>query len=176
MVDLDPGTRGRLEELYTNGGFSTVKQESMSDCGAAVCAMAVGKDLAYAKSHMQTSEYAGHIYYRGMEVGRFLAIHDILMGLYLTTKPPGVTIDADIGINFQWTLKKNPAILAVASTLGDDIQHWVFWDGEYVRDPKGTEDTRDLEDYEVYDLFPLCYVREPDAPPSWRVVKDGDNQ
>lgn len=150
-----------------SGEYKTVKQTESADCGAAVAAMLVDLPLTDVKRAMiatkcyeKGTEYR---YYKTCEMARYLACHNMLMGIYGTSAEPNKTLQLDRHdyIEFKWELREVPAVLCVRSENYADHDHWVLWDGRYVRDPNPeVPDLRELNEFEIVDVYPLVYVKE----------------
>lgn len=173
MVDVHESERGAgliRPELrkypLKHEEFETIKQEGDADCGAAVVAMAVGLPLKHVKSDMISTqmEVKGECfyYYKVREIARYLACHGILMGMHAQTEGDGgSTLEPDERVMFAWPLEDFPAILGVRSERFKDQDHWVFWDGQKVRDPNPNRpDLRELNEFKVLDVFPLVHYTE----------------
>ena len=54
-----------------------------------------------------------------------------------------------------------PALVCVLSDTFRDGEHWVFWDGEHIRDPAPeTADVNDRTGYRVLQWIPIIYIDE----------------
>jgi hypothetical protein len=146
--------------------FYTVKQTNDHNCGAAVAAMAVGDhSITFAEQNMNLSAatIGGKkvMCYKVSETAGFLAWHGILMGLFfrLLSNP----MDPELRIETSLKLKDRPCLLSVKSEKYTDADHWVFWDGQYVRDPNPAQaEMAALREYRVLEVYPLVYLEEPE--------------
>jgi hypothetical protein len=136
--------------------FKTVKQPpGTSLCGAAVCAMAIGITL---DEVLAETDWRHLSYTSGLV--RYLASYGISMGWYLMGdgtkyKPWGMGTHTFV---LEATGKGRPAIVAVKSSVYEEADHWVFWDGNELRDP-----SKDQDEYEVLEVHWLNYW--PNPPP-----------
>jgi hypothetical protein len=131
--------------------FTVVKQPSLSRvCGAAVCAMAVGKTLEQVlaeKDWRQLTHTCG--------IAEYLAKHGITMGLYFNSVDPTKgTFSASVGP------QGHPAILSVLSAVYDEAEHWIFWDGF-----KFMDSSVEQESYDIIETFFLHYWFDWPNPP-----------
>lgn len=146
--------------------WKTVKQPKGSRlCGACVVAMAVGESLSYATDRMPALIHKGdgRPYYRTSVLYAFLGQHGVCPGLYLRVEEGSVWNGSDIGevhtVDFQ--IRKLPALVVVKSSTFPDGDHYVFWDGENIRDPNcKLPDVSQLEDYRIIEWTPLTYIDE----------------
>ena len=146
--------------------YRTVKQpKDTSICGACLVAIITGYDLEHVQACMQTTTSDGHVYYKEKEIIRYLAVQGIYAGMRAIPLENPLYPDQDI--EFKWTLKDHPAILAVKSKVYDDGDHWVFWDGQHVRDSSwaNQNDTNKLEDYHILEVIPILYSDDYDLSP-----------
>jgi hypothetical protein len=151
--------------------FKTVKQpEGSRLCGACVVAMAVGETLTYATDRMPAVIHKGdgRPYYRVRSIYAFLAEHGICPGLYLLPTDgdywQGSDLDDRIEVSFR--IRGFPALVAVKSDTFPDGDHWVFWDGENVRDPSPkVPDLATLDGYRIIEWTPLTYIDESNELP-----------
>jgi hypothetical protein len=104
----------------------------------------------------------GQRYPRTRDVLSFLGSHGIIVGQ--TFQPEDKTAARWCPREkyaCQLRLKDRPAILSVPSNGFDGHWHYTFWDGRFVRDPSPDEPEKGhLEDYDVYEIWPLTYVDE----------------
>lgn len=140
-------------------GFQLVKQPAGSlVCGAAVCAMAVGKTLEHV---LEECDWRELTYMGG--VAAYLGRHGVSMGTWVqnTGRFPE-TIELAIDPEYR------PAILSVRSATYEDGYHWVFWTGKEILDPSVNEQ----EEYTVCDVAFLTYHLRPEyfdtLHPDWR--------
>lgn len=150
--------------------FHTVKQpEGSSICGACLVAMITGLELDTVQAGMTSTTRDGHLYYKEVEIIRFLAAHGIYVGMRAI--PLENPLNKNTPIQFDWAFKGNPAILSVKSKVFDDGDHFVFWDGQHVRDSSWANeaDTSRLEEYHILEIAPLLYTEEWFMPPSGKL-------
>ena len=142
--------------------WKTVKQPAGSKlCGAAVVATAVGESIVYALNRMtpvyHKSDEEG--YFRTREVLQFLGSHGIVVGMAVEIDDGHFEPHTSVRVDFN--MRDICAILAVDSEGLPGFDHWVFWDGHNVRDPNpNMPETTDIEDYNVIEVYPLCYLDE----------------
>jgi hypothetical protein len=146
--------------------WKTVKQPQGSRvCCAAVAAMAVGLSLDYAWDQMTPTTWSedGKPYFKFRELLTFLGKHDIMLGMFFTVTEGHLWINDSFQIDVS--LSKMTAILVVPSpTQPKDWDHFVFWDGQNVRDPSPeVPETTALKDYRVREIYPLTYIDESDG-------------
>jgi hypothetical protein len=143
--------------------FKTVKQPpGTSLCGAAVCAMAIGKTL---DEVLAETDWRHLSYTSGLV--RYLASYGISMGWYLMgdgTKYKPWSMGTHCFV-LEASGRSRPAIVAVKSAVYEEADHWVFWDGEAIRDPSNEQD-----EYEVLEVHWLNYW--PNPPPDAELPTD----
>jgi len=144
--------------------YKTIKQPKGSlICGAAVVAMATGSTLRQAYDAMWCTMHKeeGKPYFRTSELLKFLGAYGIYSGPLVSSEHGDLF---DIASCSEVVLKcpmSLAAIMTVRSKTRSDWTHYVFWDGEHVRDPHpGMPDTSNLKDYEVLDIMFLTYLEE----------------
>lgn len=153
----------------------TIKQPIGSKlCGPACVAMICDYDFdtLFTKLSQIYVEHAGKTVFEQMkfdvpylsrltEIAGFLAYHDIMLGI------SALAINADTGgrlclcdVNEITVMvdMKCPALVGVDSENYPNTLHWVYWDGEFIRDPNpNVSDTRCLSDFcgKIYDWYPI---------------------
>ena len=149
--------------------FTTVKQPKGSlICTAAVAAMAVGKDLAYAERYMcpSVNEESQKPYYKTVELLKFLGTHSIYTGPIAINESSSsdlATLLSGDTLNIERPMKWPAIITVISETRPSEYTHYVFWDGTVVRDPNpGVPDERPLLDYCVIDIMCLTYLEKTD--------------
>lgn len=137
--------------------FETIKQPWNSRvCVACVAAMVVGRGLKYAQNRMVPNRQG---IYTTEELIKFLGAHNIAYGILLHPKVPGARYSGHKQMNIKFPWHNNPAILSVYNG-SSDVNHAVFWDGKYVRDPfPYVPDTMDLSSYRILDINFITYLR-----------------
>ena len=142
--------------------MKTIKQQENADCGACVLAMALEHRLFDVKVGLRATLYEGVFeWYPTRELISYAAKHGVLMGVFGEIRDGQVQEDQQI--EFSWPMKGNRALLVVPSpTMADQgIQHWVYWDGKYVRDPNPKAPDRcRITDYDVLEIWPLISIAE----------------
>lgn len=135
--------------------FRTVKQPHGSGaCGACVAAMAVGRGLQYAKSRMQGVRHGRQIVYSTVEILKFLSAHGIFCGQFAQDTDGVAGSSMEDTMMLEVPIKGAPALVAIPG-------HWMFWDGEFIRDPDPNEpDTLELKDITFTEWVPLVYSIE----------------
>jgi len=141
--------------------FHTVKQPRGSKvCAACVAAMAAGASLEEVESAMTPTELPdGTHFYRTAEVLRFLGGRGIYCGL--TFDPNSEITEDQVSLSFstEICLIERPALLCVRSRKYENAEHYVFWDGERVRDPSpDMPETSPITGYFVIEIVPLTYI------------------
>ena len=145
--------------------FKTVKQPSGSRCcGAAVAAMAVGRGLRYVLNRVPDIRHRdGQRWLRTRDLLGFLGNHGIHSGELGVAEDSenGMVLNRAAYLELCTSLRGRPCILSVPSGSFPGYWHYIFWDGQDVRDPSPSvgEITR-LEDYRVFEAMPLVYVDE----------------
>jgi len=137
--------------------FRTIKQPKGSKvCGAAVVAMVIGCSLETAMNNMIStpSEIDGDHFYRLREVLKIIGAHGIFCGLV------GFADDTFELRHLSINMQDRQAILVVKSKLYEGYQHYVFWDGEHVRDSSSDEEVNTLDQYEICEVWPLTWIDE----------------
>jgi len=139
--------------------FVTIKQPYGSRmCAAAVVAMAIGKDLTYVLNNGVMTPSGISVYMQVRHVLAMLGEHAILCGLPLVSLPKNM--DGSEELELPFNLIGWPSIVTVPSEI-ENSTHVVFWDGYVVRDPNPkVPETTGLEQYEILELWPLCYIEE----------------
>jgi hypothetical protein len=143
--------------------FRTVKQPpGTSLCGAAVCAMAVGLTI---DEVLADADWRHLSYTSG--VVRYLARYGISLGWYILGdgskfKPWSI---GNHTFSLEARGKGRPAIVAVKSAVYEEADHWVFWDGEQIRDT-----SVDQDEYEIIEIHFLNYW--PNPPPDSELPTD----
>lgn len=128
--------------------FSVVKQPPGSRvCGAACCAMAVGKSLDQILRDYDWRELT-----HTTGIAKVLADHGITMGLHLTGD------DCLNHIRLSVDPAGHPAIVAVAGDMHPHVDHWVFWDGQQILDPN----SHPLGEYRTLEVHYLSYWERPE--------------
>jgi len=95
------------------------------------------------------------------QIVEFLAQHNMMMGTYAQAEnaEKGGRLSLSGEDSFQITISTScPALVGVDSENYQGKLHWVFWDGEYIRDPNPKHPaTRPLSDFDgcIYDWFPI---------------------
>jgi len=168
--------------------YATVKQPQGSKlCGAACMAMICGYDLealyrVVSDSHPgrepftiddELAEKYPHFCHM-IDICSFLAEHGYMLGTH------AVAEGADDGKRMSFgdvteilifvRIPGCPALVGVDSVNFPGKFHWVFWDGEYVRDPDPKQpDTRPLSDFDgkIYDWLPLIKLEPFDESVQW---------
>lgn len=146
--------------------YATVKQpEGSRLCGACVVAMAIGETLEYATDRMPALIHKGdgRPYYRTRSLYTFLARHGVCPGMFLQPTEGdhwlGADMPEEMPISFKF--RNLPALVAVKSSTFPDGDHWVFWDGEQIRDPSPkVPDVAPLANYRILEWTPLVYIDE----------------
>jgi len=143
--------------------WKTVKQPYGSrTCGAAVAAMAVGKGIRYVLARVPERFYRdGQRWPKTRDLLGFLGNHGIHTGeiFEAVDQTTGMQVNRSSYCEDRFLFRDRPAILTVSSKAF--CWHYVFWDGQHVRDPSPTEpDTTDLDQYGVFEVIPLVYVDE----------------
>jgi hypothetical protein len=146
--------------------WKTVKQPPGSRvCCAAVAAMAVGQSLDYAWAQMAQTNWEGdnQPYFKMRALLTFLGKRGIMVGMFFTVTEG--KLDADETFRVDVSLRGMQAILAVPSpTQPGEWEHFVFWDGQNVRDPNpAVPETTALEDYKLLSIYPLTYIDESEG-------------
>jgi hypothetical protein len=139
--------------------MKTIKQEAGSQyCVACVAAMAAGVPLEMAFSRMQPSRGEGALWYTVPSALRFLLDFDIQPAGVWNLGDEGQALTSACSVRMEWSFTDGPALVTVRSETREGEFHFVFWDGECVRDPNpGVADERSLSDYKVVDVTPLTY-------------------
>jgi len=148
-----------VNKMQPPSEFRTIKQPNGSRlCGVAVAAMAVGKGLRYVLNRINTVSWPDGLQYaRTCDVLEFLGSHGIFCGLICE---PQRRLRSGDGMLFEMTLDSRPCIFTVPSETFEGRFHYVFWDGQRVRDPNPTKpETTRIEDYDVVsEIIPLTYI------------------
>lgn len=134
--------------------FRLVKQPLKSRlCGAAVCAIALGKSLEEVLSEVdwRSLTHTGGIV-------SYLGRYCISMGWWIGWEQHH-TNESFRGtcLKLEGSASGRPAILAVRSAIFKDADHWVFWDGKQILDPSIEQTT-----YHLLEIHFLTYW--PDKP------------
>lgn len=140
--------------------YKTIKQPPGSSiCGACLVAMITGQPLHIVRSRLLRFRLHGTTYYSEAEIIRYLARQGVFTGMRaVTLDDEPLTIDTPV--EFKWHFTDGPAILAVKSQNFKEADHWIFWDGEHVRDPASDQDTNKLEEYQILEVIPIQYRTE----------------
>ena len=137
-------------------------------CGAAVAAMATNQSLEYVVANARggaeccsrvtwMSEYLAR---KGVILGTFVSVPDYRTGERLTINGDTTLLRLDL------PFRGRPAIIGCDSEAKAGQLHWVYWDGEHVRDPNpDAPDKRPLSDFagKIVDVFPLTFVVDGDG-------------
>lgn len=102
----------------------------------------------------------GQHYYLTRELLAYLGRHAIVAGMTfqpLDGTPLRIDRPEDVSVDLKWSMQGVPCLLVVRSKIYANAEHFVFWDGEAVRDSSGPDDTNRLGDYEIIDIMPLTY-------------------
>lgn len=147
--------------------FKTVKQPLGSKvCGAATVAMAIGVTLEEAEEMMEPTHLSdGSHYYKTREVLRVLGAHGIQCGLGIQINPKySDKITPDTELEFLIKLSEDyKALVVVKSETFSGKYHYVFWDGEQIRDPSPCVNVSSLTDYDIVEIVPLIYIDETEC-------------
>lgn len=155
--------------------YVTVKQPDGSRlCGAACCAMAVGKTLEQVLTEAPLSRWPdGQSFMELGDIVRYLARHDVLCGLIPSLFTNGKKLAEQKGklhgpeklIPVVYGYRGHPAFITVPSVTRQGTLHYVFWDGVHIRDPSASEpDTAELPSYRVLEVMPLVYLKDVEFP------------
>lgn len=127
--------------------------------------MAVGETLTYATDRMPAVIHKGdgRPYYRVRSLYTFLAQHGICPGLFLQPIGCDYWLGCDMAdsIEVPFRIRGLPAVVCVKSDTFPDGDHWVFWDGQNVRDPSmKMPEVSCLSAYRIIEWTPLTYIDE----------------
>ena len=144
--------------------FKTIKQPYGSRlCGVCVAAMAVGKGLRYTLNRIGTIKHQdGQSYARTRDMLEFLGGHGIHWGMTMAVSD-GSLLRSDREELIPFRLAGWPSICTVPSQVLEGGLHYVFWDGEVIRDPSpSVGDEAPLDSYSagMVDIVPLTYLDE----------------
>jgi hypothetical protein len=132
--------------------------------------MAAGKDLAdfidfVGHDGSDWSSITSHPEHREgfstWEVIAYLASHEIMFGTF--AQAVGEKKGETFGVTGESTIKlhlsmNKPAIVAVKSEkMHPNTRHVIFWSGEKVYDPNPDTEKVGIDDYEIYEWYPLLY-------------------
>ena len=142
----------------------TVKQPAGSRlCGAAVAAMATNQTLDYV---VQNARGDAECCSRLMWMAEYLARKGVLLGTYASVSDwrtgERLTIEGNtnrLELKVEW--RGRHSVIGVDSETVVGQLHWVFWDGEHVRDPSPESPSlRPISDYagKIVDIYPLTYI------------------
>lgn len=144
--------------------MTTIKQPAGSRlCGAAVAAMATNNTIAHVIENAKGGDeccsrllwMAAYLNRCGVLMGTFATVADYRTGERMTIDSASTTLA------LECPMKGRPAVIGVDSETKAGQLHWVYWDGESVRDPNpAAVDQRPLSDYagHIVDVYPLTFV------------------
>lgn len=143
--------------------FRTVKQPPGSKiCAACMVAMVTGHDLEVVEAAMpKTPLPDGTYYYLTNECMAYIGRCGIHTGLtfqpVIDGKPIRIPHVGEATVDIKWEMAGRPCMLVVRSRVYANAEHFVFWDGEHVRDSSGPDDVNEIGEYEIIEIMPLVY-------------------
>lgn len=141
--------------------FTTVKQPPKSKlCGACMAAMAVGKTLDEVLEEITlTPAKDGRPFVRTRHLLAYLGCHGIICGLTASVRDGYLFGDEEVDLHLE--MKGWPMVLTVPSENIKNASHYIFWDGNYIRDPDPNKpELIKLREYKPIDIMPLTYLDE----------------
>lgn len=129
-----------------------MKQETMSDCVAAVAAMATGTTLEQVKAEIAECPEGG---YSDLDFIAYCARHGVIAGGIAYAPDDELIADA-VRDGYLKIYIHQPAYAGCKSERLNGKDHALYWDGQKIWDPNpNSPDGRPLSDYRITFWWPL---------------------
>lgn len=157
--------------------FRTVKQPSGSKiCAACMVAVATGHDLEVVEATMtKTPLPDGSYYYLTNECLAYLGRCGIHTGLTFQPLIDGKRIRIpsvdEAVLDLKWSMAGRQCMLVVQSLVYANAEHFVFWDGEHVRDSSSSNEVDAIGDYVIIEIMPLTYYDDTQEKTAQELIK-----
>lgn len=161
--------------------FRTVKQPKGSKiCAACMVAMVTGHELDVVEAAMRKTPLPdGTYYYMTNECLAYLGRHAIHTGLTfqptINGRPLVIPSISEAAIDIKWSMVGRPCMLVVRSKLYRNAEHFVLWDGQFVRDSSGPDEVNQLHEYEIIEIMPLTYYDDTHESDPVELIKIEDD-